>query len=150
MALSVKHRIFVREYLKDKNATRAYKASGHEGKGATQSASKLLTNPNVKLAVEKGLARLEAKIELSAERVLASLAEIAFVPLTVKELKNQSHNKLRALELLAKHFKLLTDVQELGGKDGGPLVVLTMPANGSEAASTPVNEPTSVDADGGN
>lgn len=42
-------------------------------------------------------------------------------------------DKVRALELLAKHFKLLTEVHEHSGKDGGPLVVLTMPANGSEA-----------------
>ncbi len=42
-------------------------------------------------------------------------------------------DSLRALELLAKHFKLLTDVTELQGKGGEPLVLLTMPANGSEA-----------------
>lgn len=47
-------------------------------------------------------------------------------------------DKVRALELLAKHFKLLTEVHEHSGKDGGPMVVLTMPANGSEAASEPV------------
>jgi phage terminase small subunit len=43
-------------------------------------------------------------------------------------------DKVRSLEMLARHFKLLTDVQETTGKDGGPIVTLTMPANGSEAA----------------
>lgn len=42
-------------------------------------------------------------------------------------------DKVRSLEMLAKHFKLLTDVQEVTGKDGGPQVILNMPANGSEA-----------------
>lgn len=42
-------------------------------------------------------------------------------------------DKVRALEMLAKHFKLLTDVQEVTGKDGGPQVILTMAANDSEA-----------------
>lgn len=50
--------------------------------------------------------------------------------------KIKNADKLRALEMLAKHFKLLTDVTELSGKDGGPMVVLTMPSNGSEAADT--------------
>lgn len=47
--------------------------------------------------------------------------------------KIKKTDSIRALELLAKHFKLLTDLHEIAGKDGGPLVVLTMPSNGSEA-----------------
>lgn len=43
-------------------------------------------------------------------------------------------DKLRALEMLAKHFKLLTDVQEVSGKNGGPQIILHLPANGSEKA----------------
>lgn len=50
-----------------------------------------------------------------------------------KTRKFKLSDKVRALEMLAKHFKLLTDVQEVTGKDGGPQVILTMPANGSEA-----------------
>lgn len=42
-------------------------------------------------------------------------------------------DKVRSLELLAKHFKLLTDVSEVSGKDGGPQVVLHIFENGSEA-----------------
>lgn len=53
--------------------------------------------------------------------------------------KIKAVNKLHALEMLAKHFKLLTDVHEHSGKDGAPLVVVSLPANGSE--STAGDEP---------
>lgn len=143
MPLNPRQRAFVREYLKDKNATRAYIAAGYGRKGAQQSSSRLLSNAVVKEAVARGLAKQEAKLELSAEKVLARLSEFAFVPLTQKELKSSAGmNSIRATEILAKHFKLLTDVHELSGKDGQPLVVLTMPANGSEAqtSSSPTDE----------
>ena len=43
-------------------------------------------------------------------------------------------DKPRALELLGRHLKLFTDKVELTGKDGGAIqVVVTVPANGSEA-----------------
>lgn len=46
-------------------------------------------------------------------------------------------DKVRALEMLAKHFKLLTELHEHSGKDGAPLIVLTLPKNGSEAVVPP-------------
>lgn len=46
-------------------------------------------------------------------------------------------DKVRALEMLAKHFKLLTDVQEISGRNGETISVnLTMPSNGSEVPTT--------------
>lgn len=126
--LPVKQRIFIREYLKDKNATRAYIAAGYEGKGAAQSASALLTNPKIKEAVAKGIARLEVKIEYTAERTLSRIAEIAYTKSYAKHT-----DILKACELLGRHFKMFTDQLDLGNKDGQPLVCLTMPANGKEA-----------------
>lgn len=46
--------------------------------------------------------------------------------------KIKTHDKLKALELLAKHFKLLTEVTELQTKDDKPLVVIQIPGNTSE------------------
>lgn len=46
--------------------------------------------------------------------------------------KVKMHDKVRSLDMLARHFKLLTDMHEISGKDGGPQVILTLPANGSE------------------
>ncbi|NTW50647.1 MAG: hypothetical protein HGB19_13145, partial [Chlorobiales bacterium] len=84
--------------------------------------------------VDKELAKLAEKTEISAERVIREISEIAFQKLNKNELKKLSANKLKALEHLGKHFKLFTDVQEITGKDGGPQVIVTLPANGTEKA----------------
>lgn len=130
--LSVRQQIFVREYAKDKNATRAFVAAGYGRKGANAGASRMLSNGKVRKAVDAALARLAVKIEYSAVKNLRAIAEIAYYRPGVK-----ASDQLRAQELLGKHFKQFTDVSEIGGKDGGPLVILTMPANGSEAPESP-------------
>lgn len=135
MALNPKQRVFVREFLKDKNATRAYIAAGYGKKGAAAAASRMLRNVKVAEAVEKGLARLEAKLDISAERILSRLADFAYQPLTAREMKNSAGiNALRACEMLGKHFKLFTELHEHTGKNGGPQVIVMLPGNGSEVA----------------
>lgn len=100
--LSPKHRAFVKQYLIDKNAARAYRAVYGEAKGAKESASRLLTNANVAEAVEKGLAALESKLDITAERVLKNIAAIANMTR-----KDAAHaNIIKANELLGKHLKL--------------------------------------------
>lgn len=47
--------------------------------------------------------------------------------------KTKHTDKTRMLEMLAKHFKLLTDVTELANHNNEPLVVFNTPSNGSEA-----------------
>jgi phage terminase small subunit len=111
MALNAKQKLFVKEYLRDRNATRAYQAAGYPGKGAAQSASALLRNPKIQVAVEKGLAKLAEKADISAERVIKRIAEHAFDKKSLK-----ASDILKACELLGKHFKLFTDVAEINGK----------------------------------
>lgn len=131
--LSPRHRLFVKEYIKDRNGARAYRAVYGVAKGADQSAAKLLRTPKVAEAVEKSLAKLELKLEISAEKVLARLEAFASVQLSEKERKSSAGlNALRANELLAKHFKLLTDKVEHSGQENGINVNITLPSNGSE------------------
>lgn len=138
MALNAKHRIFVREYLKDRDRERAYRAAYGETKGAAQAAHRLLKNVEIAKAVEKGLARIEAKLDISAERTLARIALFAYQPLNPKELKNSAGiNSLRACEMLGKHFKLFTDLHEHTGKDGAPMAFVALPSNDSEAPGHP-------------
>ena len=127
MALRPKQLLFVKEYLKDKNATRAAKAAGYSKKTAGSIGEENLKKPEIKKAVEAGLALQAKKLDISAERVIARIAEIAFENLA------RDQDVLKACELLGKHFKLFTDVHELGNKDGEPLVIFHTYKNGSEA-----------------
>ena len=129
MGLNARQRIFVKEYLKDRNATQAAIRAGYSKKTAGSIGDENLKKPEIKKAVEEGIAKLEKKLDISAERILGRIAEFAFDKKGIRE-----SDTLKACELLGKHQKLFTDVQEIGGKDGGPVVVLTMPANGSEKA----------------
>lgn len=173
--LTPKERLFIAEYLKDKNGSRAAIAAGYKKAGAAVTASKLIRKPNVAEAINASLTQIIEKAELTAAEVLAEIRKLAFADVTDAfdengELKNlktlpedvrkalssvetdelfegfgkerekigvtrkvKFADKVRALEMLAKYFKLLTDVSEVTGANGGPQVILTMPANGSEA-----------------
>lgn len=126
--LTAKQKIFIAEYLRDKNATRAARAAGYSAKTAPRMGSENLSKPLIKKAISAAVDKQIKKIEISADRVLQRIAEFALEKKFIKP-----GDTLKALEMLAKHFKLLTDVSEVTGKDGGPQVILTMPVNGSEA-----------------
>lgn len=128
--LTPKQLIFVQEYLVDKNATRAAKAAGYSSKTAHSSGPRMLENVGVAKAIEKGLKAQADKAELSGDRVIKELAEIAFS--RVSRGKTYS-GKLRALELLGKHFGLFSDKVEISGANSGPQVIFHTIANGSEA-----------------
>lgn len=79
--LTPKERLFVQEWLIDKNGTRAYRAAGYTAKTekvAGVEACRLLTKPRVAAAIEKALARLRQKLEVTAENVLEEYRRIAF------------------------------------------------------------------------
>ena len=76
-----KQKAFVDEYLIDLNATRAYKAVYKNVKSddaARASSSKLLTNANIKVYVEKRMKDREKRTEITQGKVLNELAQIAF------------------------------------------------------------------------
>jgi phage terminase small subunit len=70
--------IFIREYLKNLNATRAAIAAGYSEKTARAAASRLLTNVDIKKRVEEALAKKTDKLDISVERVLGELSKLAF------------------------------------------------------------------------
>ncbi len=76
--LSTRHERFIAEYLKDGNATQAYIRAGYKPRGAQGNASKLLRQPHVDAAVSAGRQRLAASLEVTAERITAEYAKIAF------------------------------------------------------------------------
>lgn len=76
--LSPKQKIFISEYLKDKNGTQAAIRAGYKGKRATEIAYELMIKPHIKAAIDAGLAKLAEKNEVSASRVIKELTLIAF------------------------------------------------------------------------
>lgn len=190
MGLSAKERLFVNEFIRTSNVTKAAKAAGCSAKSAAQAGSRMYKRVNVKAAIDARLEKAADKAELKAADVLAEMRKLAFANLKgafaedgsllpMHEMpddvaaaligvetdeifggrgrkkvkvgytrKVKLIDKVRALEMLGKHFKLFTDTVEHTGKDGGPMVMLTMPANGSEAVETEQPEQTAEEGNG--
>ena len=68
--------MFVKEYLVDLNATQAAIRAGYSKKTAGQQGEQLLKNLEIAAAVQAGMAKRAAKVEINADYVLARLAEI--------------------------------------------------------------------------
>jgi phage terminase small subunit len=76
--LTKRQEVFVREYLKDANASRAAIAAGYSKVGASVQGSRMLRNPNVASALAHKHTKRCEKIDFSAEKVLEGLANLAF------------------------------------------------------------------------
>lgn len=154
MALTPKQQRFVDEYIIDLNGRQAAIRTGYAERSAEVTASRLLSNANISLAINKALAARSQRTEITADYVLSTILETVerckqAVPVTDKTGKKvvvvtedgelvpaytfDSKAVLRGCELLGKHLALFTDKHELTGKDGGPLEV-------EHKLSTPVLE----------
>lgn len=101
MALTVKQKAFVQEYLVDLNATQAARRAGYKN---AEIGRQLLTNSNVSSAIQTALKAREKRTEVTQDYVIAKLREIVEKDASDgpdSELKYA--NKIRALELLGKH-----------------------------------------------
>lgn len=79
--LTPKQKIFVDEYLVDLNAARAYKIAYPKIKKdetARANSSRLLTNANIKDYIDKRMKDREKRTEITQDKVLQELANIAF------------------------------------------------------------------------
>ncbi len=79
--LSERQKAFADHYLMSLNATASYKLAGYASKGnaAEVSASQLLRNAKVRKYIEKRQAKLQEKLEITQERILAEYAKLAFL-----------------------------------------------------------------------
>jgi len=97
---------FAMEYAIDANGKRAAIAAGYSPKVAANQASQLLKNQSVKDAIDKFRRDAIRKFKLKAEDVLEELAKVAM------DAEITPH-KIKALELLGKHFQLFTEKVEI-------------------------------------
>jgi len=78
-SLPPRQRRFVQEYLVDLNATQAAIRAGYSAKTADVAGPRLLGNVRIAQAVAEGQAKVGARLEITAERVLKELARLAFL-----------------------------------------------------------------------
>jgi phage terminase small subunit len=104
MALTDKQQRFITEYCIDQNGTQAYLRSGYKvsEEVAKVNASRLLTNANIRKAIDDRLAEMASKNGITADYVLKGIKSIA-------DTGERDNDRLKAYELLGKHLKLFTD-----------------------------------------
>ncbi len=122
MALNAKQKLFVKHYLVNKNATQAAKAAGYSAHTAKSMGAENLTKPPIRDAIDRELYKTHEKLEITAERILARIAEFAFDKKHIRE-----SDALKACELLGKNQKLFTDNVQHSTQNNEPLVVVMLP-----------------------
>lgn len=79
MALTAKQRQFVAEYLIDLNATQAAIRAGYSAKTAEKIGSENLRKPEIAVSLSEAMRARGARTEVTADRVLAEFAKLAFL-----------------------------------------------------------------------
>lgn len=144
--LSDKQQRFVSEYLVDLNAKQAAIRSGYSSNGAEVQGHRLLSNANVRAAINEVQAETAKKLEVTKEYVLGSIVEtiercrqsapvldrkgeMVMAELPTGEVapayEFDSRGVLKGAELLGKHLGMFTEKVEHTGKDGGPIEVVS-------------------------
>lgn len=80
--LTDKQRLFVMEYLRDFNATRAAMTVGYSKKTAHTSGWKMLRNEEIRAEIERQKGLTTSELGLSIQRVIAELMKIAFADIS--------------------------------------------------------------------
>ena len=125
--LEPKQAMFVREYLKDLNATQAAIRAGYSKKGASVQASRLLANAKVADAVRLGMEKRAAKAEVTSDFVLSQLLKLASVD--VAELFDDKGN-LKPIHDIPPAVRqaissVETDTTQLGAGEDAKVLVTT-------------------------
>ncbi|MBV9978210.1 MAG: terminase small subunit [Hyphomicrobiales bacterium] len=105
--LTPRQRRFAENYIATLNATDAALKAGFGRKWAHTAGSQLLKNIKVAAVIQKAQRKLSARTEVSAERVINKLAEIAFSE-TDPQLPKPS-DQLNALQQLGRHLGLFVE-----------------------------------------
>ena len=134
MALQARQELFCLEYIKDGNATQAAIRAGYKPKYAGTNADKLLKNTNIRARIDELMAEVQQEKIADAEEVLRYLTsvirgeateEVAVgTPIGTEIITKHigGREQVKAAELLAKRYGLLTENVKLSG--GLPVQIL--------------------------
>lgn len=127
--LTDKQELFVKEYLKDLNATQAAIRAGYSEDTAGVIGYENLKKPYLMEAIQEAFQKRADKIEVDANWVLSNLKTIAERCMQAEEVvkydydskeqvgtgeyKFDSSGANKSLELIGKHLKMFTDKQEI-------------------------------------
>lgn len=118
MALTPKQERFVQEYLVDLNATQAAIRAGYTKKRASELGYQLLQKTTVQVALKAAMDRRARRTEITQDMVLEEIGKVAFKPAAdVADSELKYANKLRALEMLAKHLGMFSQGAAGGDAD---------------------------------
>lgn len=123
-----KQKMFVKEYMKDLNATQAAIRAGYSEDTAGVIGYENLKKPYIQEAIQKEAEERAKKVEIDAEYVLGNLKKVAERCMQAEEImkydsdlkelvgtgeyKFDSSGANKSLELLGKYLKLFTDKTE--------------------------------------
>lgn len=121
MALTLKQKQFVAEYLVDLNLTQAAIRAGYSPKTAEQQGYQLLQKTSVKAEIQAAMAKRAEVVGLTAADVLRDINLVKAD--AMKQVTDRDGNEtmtnhaaaLKALELQGKHLKMFTDNLNLTG-----------------------------------
>lgn len=118
--LTAREKAFVEAYITDFNQTKAALTAGCSPKGAGVAGHRLMKREAVAAEIAR---RLEGKREqeVTAARIVKELARLAFSE-EGEELKPA--DKLRALDMLAKHLNLCDEREKGPNETGGGVIIL--------------------------
>lgn len=117
-ALSPRQRRFAEEYILDYNGSAAVVRAGYSPNYPDRQAHLLLKHKGVAFLIDHLLRSKEAKImSVNPEYVIQEVIGI------IRKEGSKDGDKLRGLELLARHLGMFIDRTEITGKDGGPLAI---------------------------
>lgn len=102
--------MFVKEYLIDLNATQSAIRAGYSKKTAEVQGPRLLGNVKVAAEIQRAKEKREEKAEKSGADVIRELTKLAFAGLCDRL---PAASKVRALELLGKHYGIISDKVDL-------------------------------------
>ena len=116
-ALPPLQKIFAEEYIKDWNGSQAVQRCGSTAEYPEKQAYFWLNNPGVKAYIAHLTEERTQRMKIDQGYVLQKL----IFALDKAEKTNNQQVFVRAVELLAKHLGMLTDRQEITGRDGGAI-----------------------------
>ena len=106
--LTDQQQLFCREYLTDRCATQAAIRAGYSKTSAAPTSSRIMARPEIKALIASLDREIKSKHILDGQETLERISAEA------TNMRNAPKDRLKALELLAKHHGLLIERHEIG------------------------------------